>query len=120
MVHFIVNFFIFLSENGENIFKNFRFFQFSEVFKTGNGSNGLPAYQYISKEDLTDHFTLTQDERYHLPLWREERNILGFAVLLKTFKFLGFPPRDKKDIPNVIVLCLSRQMKIDSAEYEKI
>lgn len=74
---------------------------------------------YISKEDLTDHFTLTQDERYHLPLRRGERNILGFAVLLKTSKFLGFSPRDKKDIPNVIVSCLSRQLKIDSAEYEK-
>jgi len=51
---------------------------------------------HISKEELFEHFTLTQDERYHLPqIWRKGKNILGFAVLLKTFSFLGFPPRKK-------------------------
>jgi hypothetical protein len=46
----------------------------------------------IGKEELFDHFTLTKDERYFLPqIWRQEKNILGLAVLLKTFSFLGSP-----------------------------
>ena len=67
---------------------------------------------HISKEELFEHFTLTKDERYHLPqIWRKGKNILGFAVLLKTFSFLGFPPRKKEDIPAEIVSWILLDMK---------
>jgi len=45
---------------------------------------------HLSREDLIEQFTLTQEERYCTPQWREEKNILGFGVLLKTFLFLGY------------------------------
>lgn len=73
---------------------------------------------HIGKEALVDHFTLTQDERYYLPQWRKEKNILGFAVLLKTFSFLGFAPRSKNDVPAEIISWLSRQLDANPAEYE--
>ena len=74
---------------------------------------------HISKEDLIDHFTLTQNERYFLPQWRKGKNILGFTVLLKTFLFLGFPPRREEDVPDTIVSWLSQQLNVDHLEYER-
>ena len=74
----------------------------------------------ISKEELFEHFTLTKDERYHLPqIWRKEKTILGFAILLKTFSFLGFPPHKKEDIPAKIVSWISQQLDVDPVVYEK-
>lgn len=35
------------------------------------------------------YFSLTQDERYLLYKWRKDANTIGFAVLLKSFKFQG-------------------------------
>jgi TnpA family transposase len=74
---------------------------------------------HISDEELFEHFTLSQDERFLLPQWRKEKNLLGFAVLLKSFVFLGFPPRMKEDIPASVILCLSRQLNIEPEEYAK-
>jgi len=74
---------------------------------------------HLSQDDLIEHFTLNQDERYHLPEWRKEKNVLGFAVLLKTFSFLGFPPRRKEDVPLIIVTWISQQLNVDPKEYEK-
>jgi TnpA family transposase len=75
---------------------------------------------HISKEELIDHFSLTQEERYFLPqIWRKEKNILGLAILLKTFVFLGFPPRKKEDIPTTIVLWISQQLDVNPAGYER-
>ena len=74
---------------------------------------------HLSKEDLVEHFTMTQDERYYMPQWRKEKNILGFAVLLKTFSFLGFPPREKEEIPLAIVSWLSQQLNVDPSEYSR-
>jgi hypothetical protein len=65
--------------------------------------------QHFSKEELFEHFTLTQEEKYILPQWRKEKNILGFAVLLKTYLFLGFPPRRKGEVPAPIVSWISQQ-----------
>ncbi len=75
--------------------------------------------QHFSKDELFEHFTLTQDERYNLPQWRKEQNILGFAVLLKTYSFLGFPPRRKKDVPVSVVSWISQQLDVDPAGYER-
>lgn len=75
---------------------------------------------HTSREEFIDHFTLTQDERYFLSqTWRKEKNFLGLAVFLKSFKFLGFPPRMKEDIPIPIVEWLSQQLNIAIVEYEK-
>lgn len=74
---------------------------------------------HLSQDELIEHFTLTQEERYHLPEWRKEKNVLGFAVLLKALSFLGFPPRRKEDVPFIIVTWMSQQLNVDPKEYEK-
>ena len=75
---------------------------------------------HFSKEKLFEHFTLTKDERYRLPqIWRKGKSILGFAVLLKAFSFLGFPPRRKKDVPAAVVSWVSQQLDVDPAGYER-
>lgn len=76
-------------------------------------------YPHLSQDELIEHFTLNQDERYHLPQWRKKENVLGFAVLLKASVFLGFPPRKKEEIPPKIVAWVSQQLSVDPAEYEK-
>ena len=75
--------------------------------------------QHLSKEELFEHFTLTQDERYNLPRWRKEQNILGFTVLLKTYSFLGFPPRRKQDVTETVVSWISQQLDVDPVGYER-
>ena len=75
--------------------------------------------QHFSKEELFEHFTLTQEEKYILPQWRKEKNILGFAVLLKTYLFLGFPPRRKGEVPAPIVSWISQQLDVDPIGYER-
>lgn len=54
---------------------------------------------HIQGEELVEHFTLTSEERFLLPQWRKDVSIIGFAILLKVFKYLGYPLGDKKDVP---------------------
>jgi hypothetical protein len=74
--------------------------------------------QHIGNEALFEHFNLTQDERYSLPRWRKDQNMLGYVVLLKAYAFLGFPPRKKDDVPHAVVSWMSRQLDVDPAEYQ--
>jgi hypothetical protein len=80
-------------------------------------------YPYISpfirKEELIEHFTLTKEERFLLSQWRKEKNILGFAVLLKSFEYLGYPPRKKKDLPGSLILWIAQQLHLNPNEFEK-
>ena len=55
---------------------------------------------HLRKEEIIEHFTVTREERFFLPKWRKPHNILGFAVLLKAFLFLGFPPSLKRRCAN--------------------
>lgn len=74
---------------------------------------------HISRQDLIEQFSLNQEERYCIPQWREGKNMLGFAVLLKTFIFLGFPPRNQEDVPTPIVSWLGKQLNVDPIEYQR-
>ncbi len=69
---------------------------------------------YITHDDLIEHFTLSQDERYLLTQWRKDVNKIGFAVLLKSFQYLGYPPKQKKDIPDIIVSFICGQLEIQN------
>jgi len=69
---------------------------------------------YIDHDELLDHFTLSAKERHLLTQWRKEANILGFAVVLKSFVFLGFPPRNKENIPASVVSWVSDQLDLDA------
>lgn len=74
--------------------------------------------QNIGNEALFEHFNLTQDERYSLPRWRKDQNILGYVVLFKAYSFLGFPPRKRADVPQAVVSWISQQLDVDPSEYQ--
>ena len=64
----------------------------------------------ISEDDLIAHFTLDLEEQELVRRIRKESFRLGFAVLLKSFLFLGYPPRRKSDIPGVVIDRVSNQI----------
>lgn len=70
-------------------------------------------------EDIIDSFSLTPDEWYFLSKWRRGANTLGFAVLIKSFQYLGYPPLKKEDIPNTVIFCVSRQLNLDAELFKQ-
>lgn len=74
---------------------------------------------HITKEELIEHFTLYQEERFLLSQQRKDETILGFAVLLKAYLFLGYPPYRKEDIPTSVVSWISEQLKQDVSGFSK-
>jgi TnpA family transposase len=65
------------------------------------------------KPDLKSHFKLTVQEKNIIKALGQEKTKLGFAVLLKTYQYLGFPPRQKTDIPAEIIDYIASQLNID-------
>ena len=59
---------------------------------------------HLTQDEIIEYFTLTQEERFLLSQWRKKKNILGFAVLLKTFHYLGYPPHFQEDVPAYVVV----------------
>ena len=53
-------------------------------------------YPHIPKhfdDDIFKHFTLNQEDKYLLKQCHNEEHILGLAILLKSYIFLGYPPK---------------------------
>jgi len=75
--------------------------------------------KHLLKESLAAHFTLEIDDRTVIERMRTPKNRLGGAVLLKTFQFLGYPPRQKPDIPPQIVEWIANQLKIDPSLFHE-
>lgn len=73
---------------------------------------------HTSQEELSEHFTLTAQERFFLSQWRKDGNVLGAAVLLKTLVYLGYPPRKKEDVPEHIISLISQQLGVNPKELE--
>lgn len=74
---------------------------------------GYPDFSNVSSEVLEQRFTLSKDELEFVNTVREQRNRLGFAVLLKTFSYLGYFVNDLTKVPNKIILHLSQQLGLD-------
>jgi hypothetical protein len=74
---------------------------------------------HISEPDLIESFTLTPDEWYLLSKWRKTATTLGFAILMKSFQYLGYPPLQKQDIPGAVISCISRQLDLDMGLFDR-
>lgn len=70
-----------------------------------------------NEDSLAEHFAVQRGERrlieQSLEGVRKEANRLGFAVLLKTYQFLGRPPRGRAEVPGVVVEWIARQVRVD-------
>ena len=62
---------------------------------------------YLQKDALIEHFSLTLEDTKLIERIRNEENILGFAVLLKTLQYLGYPPHRKDQIPIEVLYIVS-------------
>ena len=58
---------------------------------------------HIQEAELVEHFTLSAEELFLLSQLRKKTNIIGFAVLLKSFIFLGRPLRNREDVPAAVI-----------------
>lgn len=67
----------------------------------------------MCEDDLIAHFTLDDDDQDLIKTVRKDASRLGFAVLVKTLSFLGYPPRRKNDIPHAVVQWIAEQMGLD-------
>ena len=53
---------------------------------------------HLSKEDLVEHFTMTQDERYSAPQWRKEKKHSRFCRIIEDILISGVPAsRERRD-----------------------
>jgi hypothetical protein len=75
--------------------------------------------QHLSNGNRIEFFSLTSDERFLLSQWRTDTNILGFAILLKSYQYLGYPPRNKEDVPDSVISFVSQQLKLDAALFDQ-
>lgn len=74
---------------------------------------------HITEKNLLEYFTLAPEERYLLSQWRKDVSILGFAVLMKSLQFLGYPPRQKQDIPDSIIVYISGQLGLNAKLFKQ-
>ena len=68
----------------------------------------------LSKDELSEHFTITEREKQLISKVKKNENKLGFAVLFKTYIYLGYPPKQKKSIPSYLVKNIANQLHLDT------
>ena len=66
---------------------------------------------YTEKE-LKTFFSVSKDERIILGKVKKDKNKLGFAIVLKTHKYLGYIPDSKKKIPEAIISWIAGQLEL--------
>jgi len=72
----------------------------------------------ISKDELIENFTFHTEDFNLLKRIRQDSTRLGFAVLLKTFKFAGYPPHGKCDIPTTVINRIADQLGLKVELFE--
>ena len=74
---------------------------------------GYPDFSSVSSGILEQRFSLSKSDLEFINSIKEKKNRLGFAVLFKTFGYLGYFINDVRKVPNKIVLYLSQQLDLD-------
>ena len=70
-----------------------------------------PDFSNLSQDILEQRFKLSKEEKEFINV-RENHNKLGFAVLMKSFNYLGYFITDLSKVPNNIVTHLSIQSNL--------
>lgn len=71
------------------------------------------------EEQLAEHFTLNSEEMALTSHLRKDGHRLGLAVLLKSYAFLGYPPRQKSDVPLDVVAFIAAQLKLETVSFKR-
>ena len=64
------------------------------------------------REHLEEHFTLTSSDLALIASLKSAQNRLGFAVLLKSYALLNYPPRNKSEVPAALVEWIAGQLDL--------
>jgi len=65
-----------------------------------------------SREELIEHFTLSQTEQQFITQFRGDVNRHSAAVLLKSLQYLGYFPKDLREIPAEVKLFTAKQLNL--------
>ncbi|HEY9783871.1 MAG TPA: DUF4158 domain-containing protein [Candidatus Obscuribacterales bacterium] len=71
-----------------------------------------------SREELIEHFLLSESERSLALEMRGEANQLGFGILLKSVLYLGYFPSRLRDVPNSVRAFIAEQLRISDSTTE--
>ena len=71
----------------------------------------------VQSPALKEHFKLTVTDRKIIKINSILKNKLGFFILLKTFCYLGYFPRYKKDIPKTVIKYIASQLDVSSSDF---
>ena len=63
----------------------------------------------LSQEEISSHFTLSEEDLTFVCSRRTAPNRLGIALQLCTLRYLGFVPVDLRDAPEEVVDWLAKQ-----------
>jgi hypothetical protein len=69
-----------------------------------------------TRDELAEHWTLAPDE-LELLANKSGATRLGFAVLMKTFMLEGRFPRQKHELPGVVIAHLAKQVDVPAEVY---
>jgi hypothetical protein len=74
-----------------------------------------------SKPELFEFFEVTNEELFFISDARpkKDKNRLGFLTFLKCYQLLGYPPRQKTDIPKEIVEWIAHQIKLSPSLFQE-
>lgn len=84
---------------------------------------GYPDFSSVNSYILEQRFSLSKSDFEFINSVKEKKNRLGFAVLFKTFGYLGYFMNDLNKVPNKIVMHLSQQLELDARDiyrYNKL
>jgi hypothetical protein len=74
---------------------------------------------HLKEDAYAEIFTLTSEDTKLIKRVRSDKNILGFAVLLKSFQYLGYPPYKKSQIPVEVVELIASQLELSPAFFQE-
>lgn len=69
------------------------------------------------REHLEEHFTLTSSDLALIASLKSAQNRLGFAILLKSYALLNYPPRSKSEVPGAVVEWMAGQLDLPAESF---
>src|SRR5579862_8259290 len=69
------------------------------------------------RDELVEHWSLTEEELTMVRKLKTEAGPLGFALLLKWFQYEGRFPQHRIEVPNVVLAFLARQLNLTVEQF---
>ena len=74
---------------------------------------------HLQEDVLIEIFSLTSEDTKLIQRFRSDKNKLGFAVLLKIFQHLGYPPLEKNQVPIEVLELIASQLALHPEVFQE-